>query len=811
MLIPLYSASTKYIMVDMMCLYGILLECKRHNDNSQCEKGCEHCKDHAPFKQSDTNAKRFWWKWIEHWLEFFKIPQKFLVAKTEQPVKNKPYFNMMIMTDGYSTSLSMFRWKQKALPESSPKAPTTHSDPSVAKPSSEPSTSVPTTSAPPAPSQKRGHSQKTTTAPESVASNPPISVPSASMSTVAVQSPTEPNAGVKCKHMPKAAVKIGRHHVVSRVPSPAPVHILDPEPPPLLGPATEPEPMDVDMPINPPAYTKREIEAAHARAMAEFAVNPSDKVLPANSSSKTIEALYAAIPASFDDILADLHVSNADAITLHAKSKADAHEAVTMDCTKYLREHERAIVCNKYIKATTLTYEAALREAEDNNEDLEAAHRVAKEVAEHGVHVAKCVTINAIDAKVHKAADIYVKLHHPDHKYISGDLGKNMVLSLVKLSDPEWSCEFLAKQYHKDSRSTWRVSYMNQQIDCLSLHEWMSKTLMRKTVSSDEMLKLLWYLFETKDFDAYMQLHQKPKVCKVQWCKYKQTQRTIAKMCGMITVGHKCEKMTFCIGDAKMNNMRSCMPSPCVKKFTDYLVHTGWHIIMVQETNTSQVCSSCMMRLQDDQVPVKLSDVGSNCDPFQCKGRPSNKHFVRCCTKCSIMWNHDYSTARNIAYLGMLQCLGLPCPWFFSKHLEDPPLHPSAIVGYTDPNDKESVVLPCELTPTQKETLVLVYHTPRIRRECPSATPTEPTRPAAAAPEPATDCPWKSQEEHPCMMPAAAQAARACKVADKAAEAAEDLHKNPEANQPSKKAVKCVGVNVKRIAWEHAVIADIQS
>ncbi|KAJ2819755.1 hypothetical protein FBU31_005426 [Coemansia sp. 'formosensis'] len=151
-----------------------------------------------------------------------------------------------------------------------------------------------------------------------------------------------------------------------------------------------------------------------------------------------------------------------------------------------------------------------------------------------------------------------------------------------------------------------------------------------------------------------------------------------------------------------------------------------------------------MMRLQDDQVPVKLCDVGGERDPFRCKGRPSNKHFVRRCTKCGIMWNRDYNAARNIAYLGMLQCLGLPRPWFFSKHLDDPPLRPSAIVCYTDPSDANLVVLPRELTPTQKEALVPVCRTPSVRRERPSATPTEPVRPAAAMPKLDPKSPQKS-------------------------------------------------------------------
>ncbi|KAJ2839023.1 hypothetical protein FBU31_000786 [Coemansia sp. 'formosensis'] len=155
----------------------------------------------------------------------------------------------------------------------------------------------------------------------------------------------------------------------------------------------------------------------------------------------------------------------------------------------------------------------------------------------------------------------------------------------------------------------------------------------------------------------------------------------------------------------------------------------------------------------------------------------------------------------------MLQCLGLPRHWFFSKHLEDPPLRPSAIVCYTDPNDEEIVVLPRELTPTQKETLVPVYRTPRACRERPNDTPTEPVRPAAATPKPAPKRPQKPQEERPRTMPAAARAAKAREAAIKAAEV---RRVNPEATQPSEKTVKRAEVNSTRTARERALIADIQ-
>ncbi|KAJ2806072.1 hypothetical protein H4S07_003882 [Coemansia furcata] len=340
---------------------------------------------------------------------------------------------------------------------------------------------------------------------------------------------------------------------------------------------------------------------------------------------------------------------------------------------------------------------------------------------------------------------------------------------------------------------------MNRLIDVLSLRERVSKTLTSKTVSSEETLKLFRYLFKTKDFDTYMQIRLEPKVRKVRWCKYEQTQRTIAKMCGTITAGRKREKATFCIGDAEMNNIRGCMPSSHVKKFTDYLIRTGWHIIMVRETNTSRVCSSCMLRLQDDQVPVKLCDVDGNRDPFQCKGRPSNDHFGRRCTTCGTMWNRDCNAARNIAYLGMLKCLGLPRPWFFSKHLEHPPLRPADIVCYTDPNDEELVVLPHDLTPTQKATLIPVYRTPRARPKRPNDTPTEPVRPAAATPKPAPKRPQKPQEECSRTMSAAAWAARAREAAIRAAEAHRE---KPETIQPSEKAFNRAEVNARLAAQE---------
>ncbi|KAJ2831060.1 hypothetical protein GGI24_001708 [Coemansia furcata] len=101
--------------------------------------------------------------------------------------------------------------------------------------------------------------------------------------------------------------------------------------------------------------------------MAEFAANPSDKVLPANPSSEAIEALYAAVPANFDDILAALHLSNVASIAPNIAKKVAMHGVQI--------------------------------ETENRNVDLGAARRVAKEVAEHGVHVAECVAINAIDVK----------------------------------------------------------------------------------------------------------------------------------------------------------------------------------------------------------------------------------------------------------------------------------------------------------------------------------------------------------------------------------------------------------------------------
>ncbi|KAJ2064045.1 hypothetical protein GGI17_001237 [Coemansia sp. S146] len=344
---------------------------------------------------------------------------------------------------------------------------------------------------------------------------------------------------------------------------------------------------------------------------------------------------------------------------------------------------------------------------------------------------------------------------------------------------------------------------MGKLIDKLSLRQWMSKMPTSKTTTSVGTLVLLQYLFKTANFATHMEMHQKLRVREVQWKKYEQKASTIGEYCRRITTGRKRDGTTISIGNAKIKNMRSCMPCPRVKKIVGQLCRTGWRAIMAKETNTSQVCSSCMMRLPEGQAPVKLCDVGGDRDKHRFKAKPGNNHFVRRCTVCLKMWNRVINAARNITYLGWLELLGLPRPWYFVKHLEHPPLHPLQIAYYWDPQDVGSFVLPGDLTPAQATTFEPVYRTPRRRRLNRRASRLTPSA-VPAPPAILLDRPRKPRNERPRWMPIFIQAAKYHQAATEAVGALAKVKRRAK-NSPA--SVKQAAIADKRTAQARAFIA----
>ncbi|KAJ2489756.1 hypothetical protein IWW37_003741 [Coemansia sp. RSA 2050] len=112
-----------------------------------------------------------------------------------------------------------------------------------------------------------------------------------------------------------------------------------------------------------------------------------------------------------------------------------------------------------------------------------------------------------------------------------------------------------------------------------------------------------------------------------------------------------------------------------MNRFVDFLHQDGWHVIMVWEFNTSQVCSHCCFELQSGELPYKLCDVGSPVNGHAFHYKLSNSHFVKRCTRCWTLWNRDVNAALNIAYLGMLQYYRCQRPLCFRQGLERPPAY----------------------------------------------------------------------------------------------------------------------------------------
>ncbi|KAJ2104755.1 hypothetical protein GGI16_002643 [Coemansia sp. S142-1] len=595
----------------------------------------------------------------------------------------------MIFTDGVGVSISTFRWVRKNRRKQTSEDSATPSGMSIAEQKSMTSYSYNRRA-----KRKR---ESSPTAPLSSARSPVVSLTSVPITyPTTVPLPSEPSivlpsrAGVKRKHTPEPTSNTGDEHIAVSVPSTAPVLTPGPEPPPPVS-MTEPESMPIGQPNDQVVYTRKEIKAADVRLRAEIDANPYDGLLLASASQETIEATLAAAAADDDlaDRIAALDESMAIGNAYLSKCEAAARRAGTFDFAEYYAQDKRTAIYDKEREAVTIEYEMAIKSAEARagpeetrtqaqTAALEAARTEAMKTTERGLHVARSIASDVVDTEQRKKAAALAAIRDLNHVHIGGDPGVRTYATFSRI-DKIWVCSFSAKQYHADSGSTWRAAEMSRLIDRFNLRQWMSRIPSSKTASSEKTLKMLRYLFATDAFNRYLQMHQLIRVRIMRWRKYEQQQSTIASYCNKVTAGCTRENTTINMGNAELHNMRGCLPCPRVKKLTDYWGRTGWRVNIIKENNTSQVCSTCMMRLPDSQAPVRLCTLGDEHTRLRYKVRPSNNHFVRHCSVCGTTWNRDVNAARNMAYLGYLLALGLPRPWFFDQHLEDPPEYYEAL------------------------------------------------------------------------------------------------------------------------------------
>ncbi|KAJ2056158.1 hypothetical protein GGI17_006337 [Coemansia sp. S146] len=676
-LIPLYSASAKFITVDSTALFEVLMEFEKHYSEKRCKSECECCNANESFKRPTTDKTRL---------------LRLLILFEQQVIW---HFNTMLSMDGFGASLSTFKWitqplsstsaptssapsaaesstargKRRHTPEPALKigrlrvvvrvpspvpvrAPSPEPPPPAAPPTTDPSSSAPAIVAPPALMTKRGCGR-----PRKSVTQPPLSAAESS------------SVGVKRKRIPRSASTAEGEPVVLRVIARARVCRPGPEPP-------------------PPAYL---------RAMAELAADPYDGLLPASASDEAADAMLVAVADDLAECTAALSELRAVCLASHAEGEAAAHWAASIDHGEYYTEHKRTAIYNEKCEASP---RLQLERTEVQAADLEVARDAAMKTALRGVDVARFVASEVIYAEKRKAAAALDALRQPNHVRIGGDPG------------------------------------------------------VKTTTTSAETLVLLQYLFKTANFITHMEMHQKLRVREVRWKAYEQKASTIAEYCRRITVGRKREETTISIGDAKIKNMRGCMPCPRVKKLVDQLRRTGWRAIM-------------------------LCDVGGDHDTHRFKAKPGNKHFVRRCT-----------------------LLGLPRPWYFVKHVEHPQLHPLQIAYYRDPQDMGSFVLPGSLTSAQATTFEPVYRTPRRRLNHRASRLTPPA--AQAPPAILLDRPRKPRNERPRWMPTFIQAAVYRQAATEAVGA---LAKAKRRAKNSPASVKRAAVADKRTAQARAFIA----
>ncbi|KAJ2754378.1 hypothetical protein GGI19_002445, partial [Coemansia pectinata] len=444
-LIPLYSASAKYVIVDSTALFEVLMEFEKHYSEKRCKTECECCNDDEPFKRPTIDGKRFRWNRIRHWLEFVKVPYDLLLKKDEEAEPGRRYFNTMLSTDGFCTSLSTFKWVRRKLSKQTPETSTAPPDPSAAESStvvSSSSSAAPTTSAPPTAesstaSGKRGRTPEPASKigrrrvvghqcvaarvpspvpvrapspePPPQTTTPPTTDPSSSAPAIVAppapmtkrgrgrprKSATQPplptaessSVGVKRKRTPRSASTADGEPIVPRVIARARVRRPGPEPP-------------------PPAYL---------RAMAELAADPYDGLLPASASDEAADAMLAAVADDLAECTATLSELRAVCLASHAEGEAAAHWAASIDHGKYYTEHKRTAIYNEKCEAVTIAYETAIRVAEtatgpelERTEaqaaDLDAARDAAMKTALRGVDVARFVASEAIYAEKRKAA-----------------------------------------------------------------------------------------------------------------------------------------------------------------------------------------------------------------------------------------------------------------------------------------------------------------------------------------------------------------------------------------------------------------------
>lgn len=179
-----------------------------------------------------------------------------------------------------------------------------------------------------------------------------------------------------------------------------------------------------------------------------------------------------------------------------------------------------------------------------------------------------------------------------------------------------------------------------------------------KTNCSQNTLQFMnWIELHSKEMNQLFTLRLSKKIKHCRWKCYIHKQMTLDETCKKI-IGNDKKNRIIAYGDASFcHNSKGHPPSLRGNWIYHRLkyIHKA-NVMYVREFNTSKVCSNC--HYSKEMIGF---DNGSH---------HVNKHFVRSCTNCHMIWNRDVNASLNMIYLAKEMIAGRQRPELFSKSLK---------------------------------------------------------------------------------------------------------------------------------------------
>ncbi|KAJ2884311.1 hypothetical protein H4R27_002192 [Coemansia aciculifera] len=349
-------------------------------------------------------------------------------------------------------------------------------------------------------------------------------------------------------------------------------------------------------------------------------------------------------------------------------------KALTIPRKLFLWPEETVVERKTYFRNSFATDGVGTSLATRRWESFPNAPKKPESVKKKATHLANAAA-EAAEAAAAAARDWTTD--HFDREFVSIDPGRKTTIEARRLRDPNWKYSLSTNEYYELCGVNDDRDADAREIDHIhGLRQWMSTIPAAKTATSQETLKRLRYLYRSLHFRDMMELNIDIKRRIRRWETYKRKQSFIAQVCRRLTKGLDKNKATICFGDGGFSNSSSGhRASISMQPFIDFLRREGWHVIVVSEMNTSQVCSYCCRLFEYDYMPYKVCDVGSAADGHAYFYKPASNHFVRRCSVCHAILNRDGNAARSIGYLGMLEYYKRQRPLCFTKHLQEPPAY----------------------------------------------------------------------------------------------------------------------------------------